>query len=368
VSHHSVVPLTHRPDLNYIHDKGGCVTILAELVDIVIGVDTHKHGHTAVPVSAAGVALETIEVPADPSGFEQVLAAVAGRGTRAWAIEGCGSWGRGIARWLAARGEWVIEAEQPARPKRRMGRKNDVIDAERAAREALRCEYHAMPKADGVRDVIAAAQLARDSAVQAATNAERQLLALANTAPEQIAAALRSKTTRQTVQTCANWRPSRFSDPTAAAIAATMRTLARRATTLRSEADEHYQVIATHVANWRPDLLEQIGIGPVVAATVLLAWSHPGRVRSAAAFCMLAGTAPIPASSGQTNRQRLNRHGNRQLNRAINTIALTRLRWHPPTKTYIARRTNEGKSPRDIRRCLKNYIARDLYNLLQTRT
>lgn len=342
------------------------MTILAELVDVVIGVDTHKETHTAVPVMATGVALEAIEVSADPTGFDQAFTvAVAAGQRRAWAIEGCGSWGRGMARWLSACGEWVIEVEQPARPKRRMGRKNDVIDAERAARETLRSDVHAMPKADGVRDIIAAAQLARDSAVQAATDAERQLLALANTSPETIAARLRGKTTKNTVQACASWQPARFSDPTETAIAATMRTLARRVITLRREADEHYEVLATHVANWRPELLEQTGIGPVVAATVLLAWSHPGRVRSAGAFCMLAGTAPIPASSGQTDRQRLNRHGDRQLNRAINTIALTRLRWHEPSKAYAARRTSDGKSRRDIRRCLNNYIARELYQLLE---
>jgi transposase len=343
------------------------LTILSELVDVVIGVDTHKHTHTAVPVTAVGVALEAIELAAEPSGFDQILGvAVAAGRRRAWAIEGCGSWGRGLARWLAARGEWIIEAEQPARPKRRMGRKNDVIDAERAAREALRSEVHAQPKADGARDVIAAAQLARDSAVQAATDAERQLLALANTSPEPIAEQLRSMSTSHTVRACANWNPAQFTNPTTAAIATTMRSLAHRVIALRQEAAEHYELLNTHVTQWRPDLLEQTGIGPVVAATVLLAWSHPGRVRSAAAFCMLAGTAPIPASSGQTNRYRINRHGDRQLNRAINTIAITRLRCHPPSKAYAARRTSEGKSQRDIRRCLKNYIARDLYQLLET--
>ena len=342
------------------------MTILAELVDVVIGVDTHKHMHMTMPVTATGVAHPALEVPATPIGFDRALAAAAGVGERrAWAIEGCGSWGRGFTRWLQARGERVIEVERPARPKRRMGRKNDMIDAERAAREALRSHVHVEPKAEGVRDVIAAAQLARDSAVQAATNAERQLLALANTAPETLAGRLRGMTTSHTVRTCATWQPTRLNNPADTAIAATMRTLARRVITLRKEAGEHLKVLDNHVRQWRPDLLEQTGVGPVVAATVLLAWSHPGRVRSAAAFCMLAGTAPIDASSGQTGKHRLNRHGDRKLNVAINTIAITRMRCECRTRDYVAKRTSDGKTPRDIRRCVKNYVARDLFNLLE---
>ena len=117
--------------------------------------------------------------------------------------------------------------------------------------------------------------------------------------------------------------------------------------------------------SWRPDLLEQPGVGPIVAATVLCAWSHPGRFRSEAAFAMLAGAAPIPASSGKTTRYRLNRYGDRQLNRALHTIALVRLRYDPATRAYADRRTAEGKTDREIKRCLKRYIARDLYRLLE---
>ena len=118
-------------------------------------------------------------------------------------------------------------------------------------------------------------------------------------------------------------------------------------------------------ALWRPDLLELTGIGPIVAAVVLTAWSHPGRCRSDAAFAMLAGAAPIPASSGKTVRYRLNRCGNRQLNRALHTIALSRLRYHQPTRAYADRRRAQGKTDREIRRCLKRYIARQLYRQLE---
>jgi len=120
------------------------------------------------------------------------------------------------------------------------------------------------------------------------------------------------------------------------------------------------------VRSWRPDLLEEFGVGTIVAATVLCAWSHPGRIHSEAAFAMLAGVAPVPATSGQvTNRHRLNRHGDRQLNRALHTITLCRIRYDQRTRDYFDRRTAQGKTPREIKRCLKRYIARDLYRLLE---
>jgi transposase len=148
--------------------------------------------------------------------------------------------------------------------------------------------------------------------------------------------------------------------------ALTARALARRIRALDREAAEHERAITRIVKAWRPELLEQHGVGPIVAATVLCAWSHRGRVRSDAAFAMLAGVAPVPASSGQTVRYRLNRSGDRQLNRALHTVALIRLVHDPATKAYAARRRAEGKTSREIRRCLKRYIARQLYRLLET--
>ena len=144
-----------------------------------------------------------------------------------------------------------------------------------------------------------------------------------------------------------------------------LRCLARRALLLADEAREHQTAILAIVRSWRPDILNNCGIGPNVAATVLCAWSHPGRVRSEAAFAMLAGTAPIPASSGQTTRYRLNRSGDRRLNEAIHTIVVTRMRVDPTTKTYVARRRNEGKTDREIKRCLKRYITRQIFRQLE---
>jgi transposase len=145
-----------------------------------------------------------------------------------------------------------------------------------------------------------------------------------------------------------------------------LRALARRSLALTGEASEHEHAITAIVRSWRPDLLTLPGVGPTTAATVLAAWSHPGRCRSDAAFAMLAGVAPIPASSGKTVRYRLNRSGDRQLNRALHTIALSRMRYHQPTRDYTDRRRAQGKTDREIRRCLKRYIARQLYRQLES--
>ena len=145
-----------------------------------------------------------------------------------------------------------------------------------------------------------------------------------------------------------------------------LRDLARRALTLKVEADRHEREILRSVRAWHPELLERCGVGPIVAATVLCAWSHPGRIRSEAAFAMLGGAAPIPANSGQvTTHYRLNRSGDRQLNRALHTVVLSRMRWDSGTQAYLKRRTADRKTPREIKRCLKRYVARELFRLLQ---
>jgi transposase len=148
--------------------------------------------------------------------------------------------------------------------------------------------------------------------------------------------------------------------------ATVLRALARRSQAMTAEAADHERQILTIVRSWRPDLLELTGVGPIVAATVLCAWSHPGRVRDDAAFAKLAGVCPIPASSGQTVRHRLNRHGDRQLNRALHTVVLSRLRYDDTTRAYRDRRRAEGKTDREIKRCLKRYVARQLYRQLET--
>ncbi len=339
---------------------------IAEEFNRVIGVDTHKATHTAAIVHRNGAHQYTLTIAATPVGYAELFAHVDSEpGTRIWALEGCGSWGRGLFRWLDERGERVVEVERPKRPKRRMGIKDDASDALRCAREALTVRHAATPRADGKRDSIAALFAVRKLALAAAGDAERQMLSLANVAPEVIAEKLRGLSTLMTARTCAAARPANYRDASIRRYALAMQSVARRAIALRAESVMLEQELTTAIKEWRPDLLAQDGVGPIVAAVVLSAWSHPGRIRSEGAFAMLSGTAPIPASSGQTQRHRLNRQGDRQLNWALHVTAMWRMRSDERTRGYVERRRTEGKTDREIRRCLKRYIAREFFNLLE---
>ena len=344
------------------------MSMLAELVELVIGVDTHADTHTAALVAVPTRALlATVTVPADGDGYGELLAlAEQHRGLRAWAIEGAGGYGAGLARHLAEHEELVVELDRPVRPARRAGAKSDVIDAERAARDALARTKLAAPKTGPERAALQALLVARRSAVAASTTAQRQLRALVITAPEQVRARFRGHTTRGMIDLAVRVRPgAAAADVEVFTVLSVLRSLARRIRVLDDEAAEHEVAIQAIVRSWRPDLLDLCGVGPIVAAVVLTAWSHPGRCRSDAAFAMLAGAAPIPASSGKTVRYRLNRSGNRQLNRALHTIALSRLRFDDHTRGYAEDRRTQGKTDREIKRCLKRYIARQLYRQLE---
>jgi transposase len=344
------------------------LTHLLEVVDVVIGVDTHVHTHTAAVVDAhTGGVLDQVTVTADGEGYAE-LVEFADRhpAQRVWAIEGTGSHGAGLARYLAGRHDVVLELDRPVRAKRRHGAKSDPLDAIRAAREALARPRVGTPRAGRDRQALSVRLAARASAVQAAGDAQRQIFALVIAAPEPIRARFAGQSLPAMVKTAAALRTRASWDTETLHTVTVLRDLARRAQALTAEAAIHEKAIKALVQGWRPDLLTQTGIGPIVAAVVLCAWSHPGRIHSEAAFAMLAGVAPIPASSGQsTTRHRLNSSGDRQLNRALHTIALCRIRHDPTTRDYVDRRTTEGKSPREIKRCLKRYIARDLYRLLE---
>lgn len=346
------------------------MTMLAELVDVVIGVDTHKHTNTVAVVTAATAAvIGTTSSGTDPDGYRALLEfAEPHGGLRAWAIEGANGYGAGLARFLTERGEWVIELDRPQRAKRRHGAKSDPIDAGRAAREALSREHLATPRAEGERQALSVRLAARRLAVDAGADTQRQIHGLVVAAPEQLRSRLRGAKTPQMLKICSQLRVDARWDLTTRETAHVLRCLARRAINLANEAREHEQAILTIVKSWRPDLLERRGVGPIVAATVLCAWSHPGRVRSDAAFAMLAGTAPIPASSGMTNRHRLNRSGDRRLNQAIHTVVITRMRNDADTIAYIQRRRAEGKTDREIKRCLKRYVTRQLFRQLENPT
>jgi transposase len=343
------------------------MSMLAERVEVVIGVDTHSETHTAAIVDArTGGVLARATVSADPDGYAELSAlAEAHPGLRAWAMEGTGGYGAGLARHLADAGELVVELDRPKRPARRAGAKSDPIDAERAARDALARGRLAQPKTGAERAALQMRLTARRAAVEAAADAQRQLRALVITAPESVRGRFRGQTTRGMVATAARLRPATSADVDVFTALTVLRALARRIHALEAEAAGHEAAIRAIVRSWRPDLLQLTGVGPIVAATVLAAWSHAGRCRNDAAFAMLAGAAPIPASSGKTIRYRLNRSGDRQLNRALHTIALSRLHYDQRTRTYADRRRKEGRTDREIKRCLKRYIARELYRRLE---
>ena len=343
------------------------MAMLADLIELVIGVDTHKHTHTAAVVRAvSGAVVDQVTVSATPAGYRQLLRlADRHNGRRVWAIESTAGYGAGLTRFLQAQAEQVVELDRPKRAARRHGAKSDLLDATRAAREALGRDRLAQPRAAGHRAALSVRLAARRSAVQATTDAQRQLHALVVAAPDPLRGRLRNLTTPRLVATCGRLRQQATWDVETATTAASLRTLARRIQLLNTEVVDHTRAITTLVRAWRPELLSRCGVGPIVAAIVLCAWSHPGRCRTDAAFAMLGGAAPIPASSGQTVRVRLNRSGDRQLNQALHLVVLTRLRYDPATRAYAQRRQAEGKTNREIRRCLVRYVARQLYRLLE---
>jgi transposase len=347
------------------------LTDLRDVIDVVIGVDTHVHTHSAAAVDArTGGVLDEITVDATAEGYAQLVEfADEQAALRAWAIEGTGGHGAGLTRHLERSEEVVIELDRPKRAQRRHGAKSDPLDAIRAAHEALARPRLGVPRSGGDRQALSVLLAARRSAVDAASVTQRQVFSLVIAAPEPIRERFRGQKLPAMIRTAAALRAHSSWDMETTTTVITLRSLARRARALTEEAAEHEKAIRAIVWSWRPDLLAELGIGPIVAATVLCAWSHPGRIHSEAAFAMLAGVAPIPANSGQvTTRYRLNRYGDRQLNRALHTIVLSRIRYDQATRAYVARRTTEGKTPREIKRCLKRYIARDLYRLLEHRS
>lgn len=343
------------------------MSMLSGRVDHVIGVDTHRDTHTAAVVDAVtGGVLGHLECTTDAMGFQRALAFADKHATarRAWAIQGSGSFGAGLRTFLLERGEWVVEIDRPARPARRDGAKSDELDAVRAAREALAREHLAAPRARGDREAMRVLLTAREGAVIARTKAIGQLKALIVTAPQALRDQLRRGTTDQQLDRCSRLRTLPQHSIEHRVTIQAIRAVARRALLLEAEAAAYETELEELVTSACPQLLDLTGVGTITAAQFLVSWSHHGRIRSEAAFAALAGAAPIPASSGVTVRHRLNRAGDRQLNRALHVVALTRLRHDDKTKAYAAKRTAEGKTPREIKRCLKRAIAREIFRLL----
>jgi len=343
------------------------MVMLAEQVDAVIGVDTHKHTHTAAVVTPTGGLVEHLTVATDAFGGRKVLAFARANapGRRVWAIEGTGSHGSGLTTFLLEQGEWVVEIDRPKRPARRNGARSDELDAVRAAREALGREHLAQPRRRGDREAIRVLVATREGAMLGRTRAITHLHGLVVNAPEGIRGQLRNLTTDELLERCARLRTAPTQSVEHRSTISALRSTARRALALEAEAGDLESALELIVGRIAPRLLDEPGVGVMSAARLLNAWSHPGRIRNEAAFAMLAGVAPIPASSGQTVRHRLNRSGDRQLNRALHTIVLSRLAHHGPTRAYAERRRNEGRTDREIKRCLKRFVARGLFRLLE---
>ncbi|HEY3461976.1 MAG TPA: IS110 family transposase [Gaiellaceae bacterium] len=341
--------------------------MLADELDYVLGVDTHRDEHVLAVVTApAGGVIAGAAAAANGRGYRELLrvAELHAPGRRAWAIEGTGSYGAGLARFLREHGEAVLEISRTLRAERRLAGKDDSLDAVRTARAALASETLALPRAGGRREALRLLLVARRSAVDVRREALTQLRAVIVTAPEP----LREQPCRLTLGKLLD-RCTRLRRTTARAdelaVRLVLRSLARRVQAATNEADELEHEILTHVRELAPALLDEPGVGPIVAAQLIVALSHRGRLRSEACFARLAGVAPIPASSGHTQRHRLSRGGDRQLNRALHTIVLHRRQHDPATRDYIAKKIAEGKSRRDATRLLKRYLARHLYRLLE---
>ncbi len=350
-------------------DKEAVLNRIAE-EKVTVGVDTHKHFHVAVALSEQGARLGEITVAADPGGYEQLLDWARSLGAPwCFGVEGCGSYGQGLVSHLRRHDQRVVEAGRPDRRDRRERGKSDPIDAENAARAVLAGTATGVPKsADGTSEMIREVKIARDTAVKAKSQAIITLKALIVTAPEELRGELQPLTKAKLRERCAGLRPGRLDTPLAAAKHA-LRALARRWQSLEREIKEHDRLLDTLTALAAPALREAFGIGVDVAAEMLiLAGDNPERIRSEAAFAKLCGASPIPASSGTTQRHRLNWAGHRQANSALYRSVIVRMRFHPPTIAYVKRRTVEGKSKREIIRCLKRYLAREIYRHIREAT
>jgi transposase len=320
---------------------------------ITVGVDTHAEVHVAVAQDSLGRRLDAISVPTTPAGYAELLGWARRLGPiNAWGIEGTGSFGAGLTRFLHRHGQVVVEVNRPDRQARRRRGKSDPLDAEAAAR-AVQAREGAIPKAgDGQVEMIRSLRVARATAIKARTQAINALKGLLVTAPDELREQLRALSAVRLVQTAAELQPGPVTTPAAAARLG-LRSLARRYQALSAELtilDTELDRLTRAAA---PKLVALFGVGSDSAGALLVAaGDNPDRLRSNACFAMLCGASPIPASSGKTQRHRLNRGGDRQANAALYRIVIARLRHDQQTKDYLARRIREGKSKKEAIRCL----------------
>lgn len=333
---------------------------------IVLGVDTHADAHVAAVITVLGALVETRSFPATAAGYTALLDWARSHGWLLRAgVEGTSSHGTALNRHLTANGVAVIEVNRPDRAVRRRRGKTDAIDAENAARAVLTEQATAVAKSgDGVVEMIRLFKIAKDSATKARTQTINQLRAVLARAEPALREAMAGLGLVTLVRRCAELSDTGIHDIGGAA-AHVLHVLATRVQGLDAEIRSHQQHLTTLIESSAPELLQRFGIGPDTAAALLItAGDNPARLTSEAAFAALCGVNPIEASSGKTSRHRLNRGGDRRANSALYTIVLTRLGRDQRTRDYAERRTTEGKSKKDIIRCLKRYVAREVFPII----
>jgi len=336
------------------------------LVEVILGVDTHRDTHAVVLIDLLGRLVAADTFPTTRAGIRALIAWAKQHGTiRRAGVEGTGSYGASLTRALRLEGIDVIEVTRTARVGARHRGKNDTRDAEAAARNVLCGQATAIPKTrDGIVESIRVLRNTRAGAVKARSQAIVHLKSLVLTAPDELREPLRDLSTKQLLSRCARMQRTGRLD-TLHATRHALRTLARRHRALSDEIAELDALLADLTAKAAPRLLRQPGIGPEIAARLLIvAGDNPTRLRNDAALAALCGASPIEASTGQSTRHRLNRGGDRQANSALWLIATNRMTHDPKTRAYVTRRTTDGKSTKEIRRCLMRHIARGIYPLL----
>jgi transposase len=334
--------------------------------EVILGVDTHLDTHVGAAISETGKLLGTLSVSAETAGYLKLLNWANSLGhLRRAGVEGTGTYGAGLARVLRDHEIEVLEVNRPDRAARRSRGKSDPTDAENAARAVLAGKATAIPKEQsGAAEAMRAVSVARRSAVKARTQSINQLRALLVSAPHDIRERLLKTKTSECVGKCARLR-SLGNTPMLQTLAITLRLLAKRYLALAEEVTTLDAMLEQLTLKHARRLRERFGVGPQTAAVlVAVAGDNPERLKSDAALAALCGASPLQASSGKTVRHRLNRGGDRAANNALWTIAMVRMRSDPRTRAYVERRTKEGMSNKEIHRCLKRYIVRELYPLI----
>lgn len=349
--------------------SAGAVPAGPDRQEVLLGVDTHKDVHVAATLTSLGGLVASRSFPTTAEGYQQMLDWASTFGTlRRAGVECTGSYGAALTRHLRSAGVEVIEVNQPNKAARRRRGKTDSIDAEAAARAVLSGEATAIAKAgNGPVEMIRMFTMAKDSAVKSRTQAINQLKAILVRTDPALREPLTGLSNPKLIRRCGQLDPAGLTGVSAAA-AHTLRLLADRIMHLTDEINELTSKITTILSRHAPKLLDRYGVGPHTATALLLAaGDNPQRLHSEASFAALCGVSPVEASSGMTQRRRLNRGGDRHANSALYTIVMARLRWDSTTRAYIQRRLHDGKTKREAVRCLKRYVAREIYQLITPR-